>query len=127
MSDSFLVSLRDRLISLVQTDAGGIAVALTLIVLVVVLARRSRWQRVRGSVILLGLHLLALLAEELTAGTVLARPFDLLELFFLWSCIGRTLFVLVAQVLLVRSVGTLPKIFLDIVHVLIFIAVLPRR
>jgi small-conductance mechanosensitive channel len=55
---------------------------------------------------------------------VASRPIELVGLFFLLSVYGRTLFMLFTQSGPARAVVNLPKIFLDIVHVVIFFAAL---
>jgi small-conductance mechanosensitive channel/CRP-like cAMP-binding protein len=124
--DSFSAALREHVTRLAQADGAGLVTALVLIVLLTFFTTRHRWSQLRGSVVLFGLHLLCLGAAELfERNSPPARVLDLLALFFLLSCIGRTLFLLLTRSVISEPLlGTLPKIFLDIVHFLIFIVAL---
>ncbi len=122
--DSVLDSLRAHASHLAQVDGAGLIGAVVLIGVLAALTRHP-WRHARGSVVLVVLHLVAAGARELVGpDTALSRPIELLGLFFLLSAYGRTLFVLFTQSRPVRPLVNLPKIFLDIIHVLVFIAAL---
>ncbi|MBT6494558.1 MAG: mechanosensitive ion channel [Planctomycetaceae bacterium] len=106
---------------------GALAIAaLLLIVLLVALLPRERRKFVRGPLVLLGLHI-ALLVLHVMASKTSAHdePLWYASLFFLLASIGRSCFLLATSSIVSHHiVKALPKIFLDLLQVVIYAVLL---
>lgn len=121
--DGFFRTLLDSKASL-----GGIGLFLALGLLAGALALLPRADRgkLRTQLLVLGVHLVLLVAVGFTpAGTTAHSTLSLLALFLLLSVIGRTGFLLVADSVLVRRLARpLPKIIRDITQGLVYVAII---
>jgi small-conductance mechanosensitive channel len=120
---AFLSALRSWAAQTAEYDGARLVLALVLMAALVLASIRHPGRLVRGSLILFLLHLgMAGLAEVFAHDSEGHEALRLTALFLLLACIGRSLFLLTTQVVFPRSVGGLPKIFLDIVHGLVYVA-----
>jgi small-conductance mechanosensitive channel/CRP-like cAMP-binding protein len=104
-------------------DGGlGLLAALVLILLLLVFLPGPNRRLARGSVVLLALHLLLLGLRAVFQGdTAVHLALDMTALFLLLASIGRSLFLLITQSRLTRSLRLPPKIFLDLIQGFIYL------
>src|SRR5262245_49952526 len=122
---AILSFLRSHVAEMAQSEAPRLITALVLMAVLVLASLRHPGRLVRGSLILFALYaVLLVLAEVFESDSEAHEVLHLTALFMILCCIGRSLFVLVVQVLFRGSVGSLPKIFLDIVHGLVYVVAL---
>jgi small-conductance mechanosensitive channel/CRP-like cAMP-binding protein len=125
MAFAVLSFLKEHFAQMAQNDRPRLITAVVLLVALFALAGPHRVRRARGSFILLVLYLLLMGVRELfEADTEAAEALRLIGVFLLLSSIGRSLFLLTTQTVFRASADRLPKIFLDVVHGLVYVVAL---
>lgn len=103
----------------------GVVLASALIVVLFLLLPRGERGRLRASLWLLFLHLGAVALRALVPPHAEVQPaLRAIAIFFLFACLGRSVFLLVVDIVLGRRMARpLAKIFRDILQVAVYVAV----
>jgi len=116
--------LVERFVDQIRESTIGIAAALILVTLLLLLLPRSQRHYIRAPVLLLLAHIVAMLVRSFIPETwSLHAGLQLAALFFILLSVGRGLLILVLHVLAFgRSSRPLPRIFSDLLMTLVYLA-----